>query len=80
MRLIIWYLMFLVVGGLLTYGIGFFVEREWGSHASLIAFLGSYFFFLWLAWVLAVRFTKPKDAVESPEASAASTLAEPARR
>lgn len=62
MRLIVYYVAFMIVGDLSAYVLGLGVEREWGSEASLIAFLALYFLFLWLAWVLAVRITEPRKA------------------
>ena len=37
-------------------------QLEFGGHVSLIVFLALYFLFLWIAWLLAVWLTKPKDA------------------
>ena len=62
MSLIIYYLAFMVIGDLAAYFIGLSVEYEWGTHVSLIVFLALYFLFLWIAWLLAVRVTKPKVA------------------
>ena len=41
------------------YLIGLVVERLW-PQASLVIFLVLYFVFLWVAWLLAVRITRPK--------------------
>jgi len=65
MRLIAYYIIFMIAGDLLAYVIGLSVEYEWGSHTSLIVFLALYFLFLWLAWVLAVWMTKPSEAAQS---------------
>jgi hypothetical protein len=55
-----------MIGGDFTaYFLGLLVEYEWGSHVSLIVFLALYFLFLWVAWVLAVRLTKPRVATQS---------------
>jgi hypothetical protein len=62
MILIFWYLGFMIAGDFAAYLLGSFVEREWGSQASLVAFLTLYFFFLWVSWILAVRVTEPKVA------------------
>ena len=51
----------MVVGDFADYLIGTVVERMWPS-ASLPVFLVLYFFFLWVAWILAVRVTEPKKA------------------
>jgi hypothetical protein len=60
-RLIFWYVGFMIVGDFLAYLLGLFTEREWGSQASLIVFLVLYFLFLWISWVLAVWVTRPKE-------------------
>ena len=62
MQLIMYYVVFMIAGDLATYFIGLIVEREFGSHVSLIVFLVLYFLFLWIAWLLAVRMTEPKHA------------------
>jgi hypothetical protein len=65
MRLIAYYVIFMIAGDLSAYVIGLAVEYEWGQHASLIVFLALYFLFLWVAWVLAVWMTKPSEAAQS---------------
>ena len=62
MRLIAYYLAFMIAGDFAAYFIGLPIEYEWGQHVSLIVFLALYFFFLWLAWVLAVWITNPSEA------------------
>jgi hypothetical protein len=62
MLLIAYYVIFVIAGSLSDYFIGLIVEREFGSHVSLLVFLALYFVVLWLAWLLAVRATKPKRA------------------
>ena len=64
MLLIVYYVIFMIAGDLAAYFIGLLVEYEWGSHVSLIVFLALYFLFLWVAWVLAVRLTKPRVATQ----------------
>jgi hypothetical protein len=61
--LIIYYVGFVLVGDLADYLIGLIVEREFGGHASLIVFLALYAFVLWVAWLLAVWMTAPKQAM-----------------
>jgi len=61
-QLIMYYIVFMIAGDLATYFIGLIVEREFGSHVSLIVFLVLYFASLWIAWLLAVRMTEPKHA------------------
>ena len=60
MKLIVYYLVFMIAGDFAAYFLGLFVEYEWGSQASLIVFLALYFLFLWVSWVLAVWLTKPR--------------------
>jgi hypothetical protein len=59
-QLIVYYVVFMILGDLAAYGIGLVVERNFGNYASLIVFLALYFLFLWIAWLLAVWFTEPK--------------------
>ena len=56
----VYYVGFMIAGDLLAYLIGLIIEREFGSHVSLIVFLALYFLFLWVSWVLAVWITEPK--------------------
>jgi cation transporter-like permease len=59
--LIVYYVVFMVMGDFAAYLIGLFSEHEWGDQVSLIVFLTFYFLFLWVAWVLAVWVTRPKS-------------------
>jgi hypothetical protein len=63
--LLLAYLALMIAGDVLDYLIGLVIERYWPT-ASLPIFLLLYFVFLWLAWVIAVRITAPKDAPERP--------------
>ena len=65
MSLILYYLAFMIGGDLVAYFLGLLVEYEWGKHVSLIVFLVLYFFSLWVAWMLAVWVTRPRDAASS---------------
>ena len=61
--LIAYYLAFMIAGDFAAYFLGLMVERQWGSHVSLIVFLILYFvFLLWISWLLAVWATKPREA------------------
>jgi cation transporter-like permease len=60
-QLIVYYVVFMIAGDLLAYFLGLFVERQFGSNVSLIVFLVLYFLFLWVAWLLAVWMTQPKN-------------------
>ena len=48
-------------GDVADYLIGLVVEWLW-PQASLVIFLLLYFVFLWIAWLLAVKMTGPKDS------------------
>jgi hypothetical protein len=48
--LIVYYVIFMIVGDISAYLIGLIVEREFGSQASLVVFLALYFLFLWFSW------------------------------
>jgi membrane protein implicated in regulation of membrane protease activity len=58
--LIVYYVVFMIVGDFAAYLLGLFTEYEWGSQVSLIVFLFLYFLFLWVSWTLAVWITKPR--------------------
>jgi membrane protein implicated in regulation of membrane protease activity len=59
-NLIIYYVVFMIIGDLAAYFAGLITERTFGSQASFIVFLTLYFLFLWVSWVFAVRLTEPK--------------------
>ena len=65
MSLILYYVVFMIGGDVAAYFLGLLVEYEWGTHVSLIVFLVLYFFSLWVAWILAVWVTRPRDAASS---------------
>ena len=67
MLLIAYYVVFMIGGDIADYLIGLVVEREFGSHISLLVFLALYFLSLWLAWVSAVRMTDPKRAAPATQ-------------
>jgi hypothetical protein len=60
MMLIVWYVFFMIIGDFIAYFLGAMIEQQWGSQASLVAFLVLYFTALWVAWLLAVWVTNPK--------------------
>lgn len=61
MWLLALYVVLMIVGDLLSYFIvAYFVEPLWPA-AGLTIFLALYFGFLWLAWILAVWLTEPKN-------------------
>ena len=65
MTLIVYYVIFMIIGDFAAYFIGRFVEWEWGSNVSLIVFLALYFLFLWVSWLIAVWLTEPRSPAES---------------
>jgi hypothetical protein len=70
MQLIVYYVIFMVIGDLAAYFVGLITEREFGGQASLVVFLTLYFLFLWTSWLLAVRVTEPKPAEQTSTKSA----------
>ena len=61
MQILSFYIVFVLLGDLGSYAIGRTVE-QWSPAASLPAFLTCFFVVFWLAWLLAMRATKPKVA------------------
>jgi len=61
MQLLAVYIVFVVIGEFGAYLVGRAVEH-WSMTAGLPVFLGCFFIVFWLAWVIAVRVTKPKSA------------------
>ena len=59
MNLIVYYVVFMIIGDLAAYFVGLITERTFGSQASFIVFLTLYFLVLWVSWVIAVRLTEP---------------------
>lgn len=62
MKLIAYYVVFMITGDFAAYFIGLVTEREFGGQVSLVVFLTLYFLFLWISWVLAVWLTEPERA------------------
>ncbi len=61
MRIIIFYVVFVLIGDLGAYFVGRTVEH-WSPAASLPAFLACFFIVFGVAWRLAVKVTEPKLA------------------
>lgn len=61
MRIMVFYILFVVIGDLGAYAVGQAVEH-WSPSASLPAFLACFFAIFWVAWRLAVRVTEPAAA------------------
>ncbi len=62
MRLIAVYIVFVLIGDTGSYLIGRTMEQFLSQSLSLTVFLSCFFVVFWLAWVLAVRVTKPHAA------------------
>ncbi|HME30763.1 MAG TPA: hypothetical protein VKE53_13005 [Pseudolabrys sp.] len=56
MKLLVFYVVFVVIGEIIAYFIGRTVEL-WSAPVSLPVFLACFFFVFWAAWRLAVRVT-----------------------
>jgi hypothetical protein len=61
MQIIAVYIVLVLIGEFGSYLIGRTVEH-WSPAASLPVFLACFFVVFWIAWLLAVRLTKPKAA------------------
>jgi hypothetical protein len=59
MRLLVVYLALIVVGTLISYGLGYVIESTVPSF-SLLTFLAMYFLSLGVCWFIAVKVTAPK--------------------
>ena len=54
MKLLVFYIVFVLIGEAIAYAAGRTVE-VWSPATSLPVFLGGFFFVLWAAWRLAVK-------------------------
>jgi len=63
-----YFVVFMVAGDFVDYLLGLAVEHVW-PQASLVVFLGLYFLSLWVAWLLAVRMTEPKNAGQAAKSA-----------
>jgi hypothetical protein len=62
MRLIAVYIVFVLIGDVGSYFVGRTMEQFLSQSLSLSVFLGCFFLVFGLAWVLAVKVTKPRAA------------------
>jgi cation transporter-like permease len=69
MWLIVYYVVFMIIGDICAYLIGLATERAFGDQASLIVFLTLYFAFLWVSWLLAVWVTEPKHTATAAKSA-----------
>ena len=61
MQIMVFYIVFVLIGDVGAYFLGRTVEH-WSPTSSLPVFLASFFIVFWLTWRLAVRVTEPKAA------------------
>lgn len=54
MKALILYVMFVAIGGLISVGIGYYVEKEFSSTASLIVFLALFFSNFAVSWIAVI--------------------------
>ena len=69
MVLLVFYVIFMLIGDLIDFAIGAAVAKYWSETASLPIFLACYFFTLWLAWVIALKITEtyfPQEPTPAP--------------
>jgi membrane protein implicated in regulation of membrane protease activity len=67
MKLLVVFLISVVVGQVISVGIGLLVERQVTPYAGLVTFIACYFAMFWLAWRFAVRITEPGSRVPRPQ-------------
>ena len=67
MRLLLVFITTLLVGQSISIGIGLLVEHHTTPYTGLMAFIVCYFAMFWLAWLFAVRVTKPSARLGSSE-------------
>ncbi len=66
MKVLILYVIIVLIGGFISYEVGLFVEKQWGSGMSLLAFLALFFANFVISWIIAVAIIERMD----PSASA----------
>jgi hypothetical protein len=54
MKALILYVVFVVVGALISVGVGYYVEKEFSSAASLVVFLAMFFANFAVSWIAVV--------------------------
>jgi hypothetical protein len=65
MSLLIVYIATLLIGQLISVGIGLLVDRYHSSYGGLMVFIALYFFMFWAGWRIAVRLTEPKSSAQA---------------
>ncbi|HEY6995663.1 MAG TPA: hypothetical protein VH397_18310 [Xanthobacteraceae bacterium] len=65
MGLLLVFLVTLLIGQSISIGVGLLVEKHTTPYTGLVTFIVSYFLMFWLAWQIAVRFTRPTTRLGS---------------
>jgi membrane protein implicated in regulation of membrane protease activity len=61
MQLLLVFIASVLVGQLISIGVGLLVERHVTPYTGLVTFIVCYFAMFWLAWRFAVRITEPRS-------------------
>jgi hypothetical protein len=51
MKALVLYVLFVLIGGLISVGVGYYVEKEFSSTASLVVFLALFFSNFAVSWI-----------------------------
>jgi hypothetical protein len=54
MKALILYVLFVLIGGLISVGVGYYVEKEISSAASLVVFLAMFFSNFAVSWIAVI--------------------------
>jgi hypothetical protein len=54
MKALVLYVLFVLVGGLVSVGVGYYVEKEISSAASLVVFLAMFFSNFAVSWIAVI--------------------------
>jgi hypothetical protein len=54
MKALVLYVVFVVIGGLVSVGVGYYVEKEVSSAASLVVFLALFFSNFVISWIAVI--------------------------
>jgi hypothetical protein len=54
MKALVLYVLFVLIGGLISVGVGYYVEKEISSTASLVVFLAMFFSNFAVSWIAVI--------------------------
>jgi hypothetical protein len=54
MKALVLYVLFVLIGGLISVGVGYYVEKEFSSTASLVVFLAMFFSNFVVSWIAVI--------------------------